>query len=70
MQEDTGNRLLRGGTVVDGTGESEPYVADVAIREGQISAIGPDLDLKSGRVVDAAGHIFSTQARPVGQRPA
>eukprot|EP01048_Picozoa_sp_COSAG05_P023470 COSAG05_NODE_5097_length_1264_cov_1.104721_1_plen_190_part_00 len=50
--------LIKGGTVVDGTG-GEPYVADVAIREGQISAIGPDLDLKSGRVVDAAGHIVT-----------
>lgn len=34
--------VIRGGTVVDGTG-AEPFMADVAIAGGQIAAIGPDL---------------------------
>ncbi len=31
--------VIRGGTVVDGTG-AEPYAADVAIDDGRISAVG------------------------------
>ena len=31
--------LIRGGTVVDGNG-GEPFVGDVAIRDGQIAAMG------------------------------
>lgn len=34
--------LIRGGVLVDGTG-AEPFLADVAIQEGRIAAIGSDL---------------------------
>ncbi|HEY3142227.1 MAG TPA: dihydroorotase [Acidimicrobiales bacterium] len=45
--------LIRGGRVVDGSGER---VADVAISDGRIAAVEPNLEPKSGdRVLDAAG---------------
>jgi hypothetical protein len=51
--------LIRGGTLVDGTG-AEPYIADVAIQGTQILSIGPDLShLKAEREVDARGHIVT-----------
>lgn len=46
--------LLRGGTVVDGSG-GEPSTGDVAIRDGVIAAVG-DLDgVEAGETVVAAG---------------
>ncbi|HLF41599.1 MAG TPA: dihydroorotase, partial [Acidimicrobiia bacterium] len=42
--------VLKGGTVVDATGER---VADVLIRDGVVAEVGPGLD--AARVVDAAG---------------
>src|SRR3954449_1003672 len=44
--------VIRGGTVYDGSGAAG-VVADVAITDGGITAIGPDLDGK--RVLDASG---------------
>ncbi len=38
----TPSLVIRGGTIVDGGG-GDPYVADVAIADGRIAAIGPDL---------------------------
>ena len=49
--------VIRGGTVVDGTG-AEPFVADVAIAEGRIVAIGPDLPAGANEV-DARGRIVT-----------
>ncbi len=46
--------VIRGGTVVDGTG-SEPFVADVAIHEGRVLRIGACEDLEARQVIDAAG---------------
>jgi N-acyl-D-aspartate/D-glutamate deacylase len=46
--------VIRGGTVVDGTG-SPGSPADVAVTDGRISAVGPDLD--GERVLDADGQI-------------
>ena len=44
--------IIRGGTVVDGRG-SDPYRADVAVKDGIITAIG-DLDVQSAdRIIDA-----------------
>lgn len=47
--------LLKGGTVVDGTGAA-PYPADVRIAAGRIAEIGTNLAAAQGeRVIDAAG---------------
>ncbi|RJF92564.1 N-acyl-D-amino-acid deacylase family protein [Noviherbaspirillum saxi] len=46
--------LIRGGTVVDGTGTAG-FRADVRLRGDTIAEIGPDLQHRSERIVDAAG---------------
>lgn len=46
--------LIRGGTVVDGTGAA-PFKADVRIRGDKIAEVGPDLEPKDERVFDADG---------------
>lgn len=46
--------ILRGATIYDGTG-SEPFVADLAIAEGRIAGIGPDLSERGDREVDLRG---------------
>ena len=47
--------LLKNGTVYDAVNR-EPYQADVAVREGVIAAIGPDLQPQEGEeVMDCAG---------------
>jgi N-acyl-D-aspartate/D-glutamate deacylase len=48
--------VIRGGTVVDGTGRPG-YAADVAVRGGVISEIGPDLS--GERELDASGAVVS-----------
>jgi len=45
--------IIRGGTVVDGTGAT-PRQTDVAIQDGRIAAVGSDLG-EAERVVDATG---------------
>lgn len=49
--------VIRGGTVVDGTGGA-PFVADVAIAQGRIVAIGPDLP-RGVNELDARGRIVT-----------
>lgn len=44
-------QTIKGGTVVEAGGQT---VADVAIRDGQIQAVGPDLE-PVGQVIDASG---------------
>jgi N-acyl-D-aspartate/D-glutamate deacylase len=52
----TADLVIKGGTVVDGTGA--PGVrADVAIEDGRVTAVGPDLD--GDRVLDAGGHVVA-----------
>src|SRR3989344_6342862 len=47
--------LIKGAKVVDGTGKSTPYTADVLITGDKISAIGKFPDKKSDVTVDGAG---------------
>ena len=49
--------VIRGGTVVDGTGAS-PRVADVAIHDGLVVAIGADLG-SARRTLDASGALVT-----------
>ena len=49
--------VIRGGTVIDGTG-GEPFLADVAIDNGQISAVGKNLP-KGREEIDARGLIVT-----------
>ena len=48
--------LVRGGTLVTADG---PFEADVAVADGKIAAIGPDLEGANREAIDAAGlHVF------------
>ncbi|WP_040831146.1 N-acyl-D-amino-acid deacylase family protein [Nocardia jiangxiensis] len=49
--------VIRGGRIVDGTG-SEPFVADIAVRQGRIAAVGPDLG-PSVEEFDATGLLVT-----------
>jgi dihydropyrimidinase len=46
--------IVRGGTVVTASGSQ---LADVAVRDGRVSAIGPDLVQEGAEVVDASGMV-------------
>ena len=48
--------VIRGGTVVDGTGAA-PFRADVAVTDGRITEIGPDLH--GERELDADGCVVA-----------
>jgi len=50
--------LLRGGSVVDGSG-APAITADVAVEGDRIAAIGPDLRGEAGRVLDVSGHVVA-----------
>lgn len=51
------DRLLKGGTLIDGTGRRR---GDILLRGGRIAAIGPDLAFASGaEVADCSGKIIS-----------
>ena len=52
------DRLLRGGTVIDGTGAAR-YAADVRIEGGTIAAVGAALDARGTEVIDVAGKIVA-----------
>jgi len=49
--------IIRGGTIVDGTG-GEPYVGDVAVKDGRIAAVGA-VEGDAARVVDAKGLLVT-----------
>lgn len=53
--------IIRNGTIVDGLG-GEPYVGDVAVRDGVIAAVGHDGDLNgeaAARQIDASGLLVT-----------
>jgi N-acyl-D-amino-acid deacylase len=50
--------IIRGGTVVDGTGGA-PFEADVRVRAGQIVEIGPSLAPDGEEQLDAAGCVVA-----------
>jgi N-acyl-D-aspartate/D-glutamate deacylase len=51
--------LLRGGTVVDGTGAA-PVVADVAVADGRVVAIGPEATATGGtRTIDVSDRVVA-----------
>ena len=50
--------LIRGGTVVDGTG-GRRYEADIGIAGGKIEAIGPLEGAEASKRIDAVGHIVA-----------
>lgn len=59
MSERTGTaKLLRGGTVIDGTG-SPRFAADVLIADGRIAAIGTDLPAANAEVLDVGGCVVA-----------
>ena len=50
--------LIRGGTVVDGTGAA-PAVADVAVSDGQVAAIESRIEADAAEVIEAAGRYVT-----------
>ena len=50
--------LIQGGTVFDGSG-SPGVLADVAISQGRLMAIGNNLGLSAKRVIDARGLVVA-----------
>ncbi|MEO8137336.1 MAG: amidohydrolase family protein, partial [Betaproteobacteria bacterium] len=50
--------LLRGGTVIDGTGAPR-YVADIRIRDGRIAEVGANLAARGEAEIDVAGRVVS-----------
>ncbi|HEX6868179.1 MAG TPA: amidohydrolase family protein [Candidatus Limnocylindrales bacterium] len=50
--------LIRGGTVVDGTG-APGVIADVAVRDGRIVAVGAIPDATAAATIDAAGRVVA-----------
>lgn len=53
----TPDLIIRGGTVVDGLG-GEPFVADVAVRDGVVVAVG-DVRETAAREIDATGLLVT-----------
>ncbi|MCR9096276.1 MAG: amidohydrolase family protein [bacterium] len=49
---------ITGGTIVDGTGTAR-FVGDVAIKDGVIAAVGPDLEGEASETLDASGHLVT-----------
>lgn len=50
--------LIKNGSIVDGTG-SAAFVADIAVSNGKITAIGRDISLDAGHVIDASGLVVA-----------
>src|SRR5215468_6065368 len=50
--------LIRGGAVIDGSG-TPATEADVAVGDGRILAVGPDLSARGVRTIDARGRVVA-----------
>jgi N-acyl-D-aspartate/D-glutamate deacylase len=50
--------IIRGGRIVDGTG-AEPYLGDVAVRDGRIAGVGSRVEGEAARVIDATGRVVT-----------
>ena len=59
--------LLRGGTVIDGTGRAA-FAADVAIENGKIAAVGQLSHAQARRTVDCTG--MTVTPAPTARRSA
>ncbi|GAA0924587.1 N-acyl-D-amino-acid deacylase family protein [Pseudonocardia zijingensis] len=46
--------LIRNGTVIDGTG-ARPLRADVAVADGKVVAVRPEIETRAARTIDATG---------------
>ena len=49
--------IIAGGNIVDGTGEREPFVADIGIQDDQIAAIGDLAKAETGHRISAEGQV-------------
>ena len=49
--------IIQGGEVVDGTGKTERYRADVGIKDGRVAALGDLSPAEAASVIDATGQI-------------
>lgn len=50
--------VIRGGTIVDGKGGA-PFVGDVAVRDGHIVEVGPEVGGDAAQVIDATGRVVT-----------
>uniref|UniRef100_UPI0005B44831 amidohydrolase family protein n=1 Tax=Mycobacterium avium TaxID=1764 RepID=UPI0005B44831 len=50
--------IIRNGSIVDGLG-GEPYVGDVAVRDGVIAAVGAVNGATANREIDATGRLVT-----------
>src|SRR5215471_15924856 len=50
--------VLRGGTVIDGSGASR-VTADIRIEGERIADVGPQVDARDARVIDVAGRVVA-----------
>ena len=49
--------IIAGGNIVDGTGEREPFIADIGIQDDQIAAIGDLSDAETPRRISAERQV-------------
>ena len=54
----TCDTLIRNARVLDGSG-AEADILDIALRDGHIDQIGPSLDCRASKLVDASGLVLA-----------
>ena len=50
--------VIRGGLIADGSG-GEPFAGDIAVTDGKIAAVGPELAVRGREEIDAAGLVVT-----------